>query len=81
MPFYEVKILMRNAKFELFLSDLNTQGCILCPNPLADMKLWNTHPRVSLDVLSNKDGAQCPYCGTVYKLKTQFKTKKFILNF
>jgi uncharacterized Zn-finger protein len=32
------------------------------------MKLWNTHPRVYLDVGSTGK-ARCPYCGTVYQLK------------
>jgi uncharacterized Zn-finger protein len=34
------------------------------------MKLWNTHPRVFLDIAHGGGGqAKCPYCGTVYKLK------------
>lgn len=36
-----------------------------CPMP--SMKLWNTHPRVFIDVVSTGE-AKCPYCGTVYKL-------------
>jgi len=35
---------------------------------LADMKTWNTHPKVYLDI-ARKGEAKCPYCGTVYKLK------------
>lgn len=37
-----------------------------CPMP--DMVSWNSHPRVFLDV-AKTGTAQCPYCGTVYKLK------------
>jgi uncharacterized Zn-finger protein len=32
------------------------------------MKLWNSHPRVYLDI-AQSGAAKCPYCGTVYKLK------------
>ena len=32
------------------------------------MKIWNTHPKVYLDV-AREGHAKCPYCGTVYKLK------------
>ena len=39
-----------------------------CPSPLADMKIWNSHPKVYLDV-AHSGQAKCPYCGTVYKLK------------
>ncbi len=53
---------------ELLAKDLNTQGGVFCPSPKADMVLWNTHPKVYLDV-AGKGQAKCPYCGTVYKLK------------
>ena len=53
---------------ELLASDLNHQGGVFCPNPLAHMKIWNSHPKVYLDVASTGEG-KCPYCGTVYKLK------------
>ena len=36
--------------------------------PLPSQKLWNTHPRVFIDVVSTGEG-KCPYCGTVYRLK------------
>ncbi len=50
---------------ELKPSDLNAQGGIYCPSPVAGMKQWDTHPKVYLDVA--KDGiAKCPYCSTVY---------------
>lgn len=59
---------MSNATVELLAKDLNPQGGVFCPSPKADMKIWNTHPKVYLDV--GKTGkARCPYCGTVYKLK------------
>jgi uncharacterized Zn-finger protein len=49
-------------------SDLNAQGGVYCPNKLAGMDLWNSHPRVFLDVAKHGE-AKCPYCGTVYRLK------------
>ena len=59
---------MSNAIIELLATDLNHQGGIHCPSPKADMKLWNSHPKVYLDVARSGE-ATCPYCGTVYKLK------------
>jgi uncharacterized Zn-finger protein len=53
---------------ELVARDLNANGGIFCPSPKADMKLWNSHPRVYLDI-AQSGAAKCPYCGTVYKLK------------
>jgi uncharacterized Zn-finger protein len=53
---------------ELLAKDLNAQGGVFCPSAKADMKLWNSHPKVYLDVASTGE-AKCPYCGTVYKLK------------
>ena len=53
---------------ELGAKDLNANGGIFCPSPKADMKLWNSHPRIYLDVARSGE-AKCPYCGTVYKLK------------
>jgi uncharacterized Zn-finger protein len=53
---------------ELVAKDLNANGGIFCPSSKADMKLWNTHPRVYLDI-AQSGAAKCPYCGTVYKLR------------
>lgn len=53
---------------ELVARDLNANGGIFCPSPKADMKLWNNHPRIYLDIAAS-GGAKCPYCGTVYKLR------------
>ncbi len=53
---------------QLVATDLNPQGGIFCPNKLAGMELWSGHPRVFLDVVKNGH-ANCPYCGTEYKLK------------
>ncbi len=53
---------------ELLATVLNPPGGVFCPSPKADMKLWNSHPKVYLDVAKNGE-AKCPYCGTVYKLK------------
>ncbi|TSE36677.1 Zinc-finger domain protein [Tepidimonas fonticaldi] len=55
------------AVVELAAADLNAHGRIHCPHPKAGMELWNSHPRVFLD-LSHTGQAQCPYCGTVYRL-------------
>ena len=51
---------------ELAASDLQGPGVIACPNP--KMTLWSTHPKVYIDVATAHEG-QCPYCGTVYRLK------------
>jgi uncharacterized Zn-finger protein len=53
---------------ELLAQDLNHQGGVHCPSAQADMKLWNSHPKVYLDVARTGE-ARCPYCGTVYALK------------
>ena len=53
---------------ELGAKDLNANGGIFCPSPRAGMKIWNTHPRVFLD-LAASGATKCPYCGTVYKLR------------
>lgn len=53
---------------ELQAKDLTPAGETFCPNPKAGMALWNTHPRVFLN-LSHGGEAKCPYCGTVYRLK------------
>ena len=52
---------------ELKAADLNGHGGVFCPNPKADMKLWNSHPKMYVDVAKTGE-AKCPYCGTVYKL-------------
>jgi uncharacterized Zn-finger protein len=53
---------------ELLAKDLNPQGGVFCPSPQADMKIWNNHPKVYLDVAKTGQ-AKCPYCGTGYVLK------------
>ena len=53
---------------ELLAKDLNGHGGVFCPSDKADMKLWNSHPKVYLDVASTGQ-AKCPYCGTEYTLK------------
>jgi uncharacterized Zn-finger protein len=60
--------MMSNANIELLAKDLNQQGGVFCPSAQADMKLWNSHPKVYLDV-AHTGQAKCPYCGTVYQLK------------
>ena len=59
---------MSQATVELLAKDLNAQGTVFCPSPKAGMKLWNSHPKVYLDVARTGE-AKCPYCGTVYRLK------------
>jgi len=58
----------KSSFIELLATDLNSQGGVFCPSPLADMKIWNSHPKVYLDVASTGQG-KCSYCGTVYRLK------------
>ena len=59
---------MSQAVVELLAKELNDQGGVFCPNPKAGMALWNTHPKVYLDV-AHAGAAKCPYCGTEYRLK------------
>jgi len=61
-------VVKNQAPVELLARDLNANGGVFCPSAKADMKLWNSHPRVYLDVAAS-GAAKCPYCGTVYKLK------------
>jgi uncharacterized Zn-finger protein len=42
-----------------------------CPTPA--MKLWNSHPRVFIDITTTGE-AKCPYCGTHYKLDGPVKS-------
>ena len=57
-----------SSHIELLAADLNPQGGVYCPSPKADMKIWNGHPKVYLDV-ARTGVAKCPYCGTEYRLK------------
>ena len=57
-----------SSTVELLASDLNSQGGVYCPSPKAGMVLWNSHPKVYLDVAHSGE-ARCSYCGTLYKLK------------
>lgn len=59
---------MSKSVVTLLAKDLNAQGGVYCPSPLAHMKIWDTHPKVYLDVAHSGE-ASCPYCGTLYKLK------------
>lgn len=36
--------------------------------PLPDMTLWNSHPRVYLDITTHGE-VICPYCSTLFVLK------------
>ncbi len=56
------------ASVELLASELNGQGGFVCPSPSAHMAVWNSHPKVTLDV-GHSGQAKCPYCGTTYQLK------------
>ena len=57
-----------SSHIELLAKDLNDQGGIFCPSPKAQMKIWNSHPKVYLDV-ARTGMTKCPYCGTEYRLK------------
>jgi uncharacterized Zn-finger protein len=59
---------MKSSTVELLAKDLNHQGGVFCPSPLAQMQTWDTHPKVYLDVAKLGE-AKCPYCSTVYRLK------------
>ena len=59
---------MSEAIVELLAKDLEGNGGVHCPSPKDDMTLWNSHPRVFLDI-AHQGQAKCPYCGTVYRLK------------
>jgi uncharacterized Zn-finger protein len=52
----------------LAAKDLNSHGGVFCPSAKADMALWNSHPKVYLDV-AKTGSAKCPYCSTVYALR------------
>ncbi|MBI5256683.1 MAG: zinc-finger domain-containing protein [Burkholderiales bacterium] len=54
------------APVEVTAKDVQGPGVVACPNP--KMALWSTHPKVFIDVATRGEG-QCPYCGTVYRLK------------
>lgn len=54
------------AVIEVSAKDLQGPGVVFCPNP--KQALWSGHPRVFIDVAGHGEG-QCPYCGTVYRLK------------
>ena len=54
------------ATVEVSAAELEGPGVVFCPNP--KMSLWSAHPRVYIDVATQGQG-QCPYCGTVYRLK------------
>ena len=56
-----------NQVVELLARDLTRSGETFCPHPKADMKLWNTHPRVFLNMAQGE--AKCPYCGTQYRMR------------
>ncbi|MFY9437869.1 MAG: zinc-finger domain-containing protein [Burkholderiaceae bacterium] len=58
---------MPKTVVELQATDLTQHGGVFCPSAAADMALWNSHPKVYLDV-SKTGKAACPYCGTVYAL-------------
>ncbi|UFS55911.1 zinc-finger domain-containing protein [Comamonadaceae bacterium M7527] len=59
---------MSKQTVELGAADLNQHGGVYCPNPAAHMDVWNTHPKVYLDV-AKTGSAKCPYCGTEYALR------------
>jgi uncharacterized Zn-finger protein len=50
-------------------ADLDNNGGVFCPSPKAGMAVWNNHPKVYIHVAATGEG-RCPYCGTVYQLKS-----------
>ncbi|MFN9196140.1 MAG: zinc-finger domain-containing protein [Pseudomonadota bacterium] len=54
------------AVVELAAAELMGSGVTHCPHP--KMPLWNSHPKVFIDVAAHGEG-RCPYCGTAYRLK------------
>ena len=70
---------MSKANIELLAKDLNAQGGVFCPSPKADMKIWNNHPKVFLDV-ARSGAAKCPYCGTVYKTQGRRTLRRSLKN-
>jgi uncharacterized Zn-finger protein len=40
--------------------------------PMGQTPSWNLHPRVFLDI-GHTGEAKCPYCGTIYRLKSGVK--------
>lgn len=55
---------------ELLAKDINREGGVHCPSPLSKMEVWDTHPRVFLNIANAEDHrARCPYCGTEFQLK------------
>lgn len=52
---------------QLHADDLDRNGDTHCPNPKADMKTWNTHPKVFI-AFSPEGRGVCPYCGTIYEI-------------
>lgn len=60
----KTKPLESNAvkRYEITKKDLPLH----CPMP--SMSLWNSHPRVFLEIEETGEAA-CPYCGAVYVLK------------
>lgn len=57
-----------SSVIEVSAHQLNAHGSLYCPNPQAGMEVWNSHPRVYLD-LAHSGTARCPYCGTQYRLQ------------
>lgn len=60
------------AIVEVLAADLKGPCVVACPNP--KMPLWSHHPRVFIDLSHGDAGAACPYCGTVYRLKSGERT-------
>ena len=56
----------QSTPVQLQASDLDRNGGTYCPNPKADMKTWNTHPKVFIAFTDGR--GVCPYCGTIYQV-------------
>ena len=59
----------KEAVVELVAKDLNANGGIFCPSAKADMKLWNTHPRVYLDIAQSLHHSGTPFLNTAVHIR------------
>ena len=68
-----VEIFMKQSNAETHVEVTKDQLPLHCPTP--DSPLWNSHPRVFIP-LEETGEANCPYCGTVYKLVSKLASAK-----
>ena len=59
------------APIELLAKDLNGHGGVFCPNPKADMQLWNTH----------NPFRACLLCADGHMVMWEYKNSPFLVTF